>query len=92
MIRTDAYLLNTSTGKGLVRRADNVNEAAEMAKFEDGGKALRETLEIYTAVANGDGTDEFGKTVFPVKNFIPDEPLCEYLNASNSNASMLNVG
>lgn len=65
------------TGKGLVRRAANVEEAAEMMKLEDGGKALAETLEAYTAVANGGGADEFGKTVFPAKNFRADGTLCE---------------
>lgn len=69
---------NAATGKGLVRKAENVAEAAEMMGHEDGGKALTATIDAYSKAANGDGADEFGKTVFPSKNFSADQPLCEY--------------
>lgn len=43
----------------------------------DGGKTLTETLEAYTATAKGERPDDFGKTVFPAKDFAADKPLCE---------------
>lgn len=61
-----------------MRRANDASEAAEMMGHTDGGKVLKETLETYTATANGQaGDDEFGKTVFPAKNFAPADPFCE---------------
>lgn len=54
-----------------------------MMGHDDGGKALMETLEAYTAAASGERTDDFGKTVFPAKTFTADETLCE----SDSNLS-----
>ncbi|CAM9099437.1 unnamed protein product [Scytosiphon promiscuus] len=61
--------------KGLVRRASNAAEAAEMMGHKDGGDVLTETLKEYTAAANGERADAFGKTVFPAKNFAPTDPL-----------------
>lgn len=49
-----------------------------MMGHTDGGKTLTETLEAYTATANGKRVDDFGKTVFPAKNFSADEALCEF--------------
>lgn len=60
-----------------MQKAENAVEAAEMMGNEDGGKALAATLEAYSKAANSDGADEFGKTVFPVKKFATDQPLCE---------------
>lgn len=61
-----------------MRRASNAVEAAEMMGHDDGGKALAATLETYTAAANGKRADDFGKTVFPAKNFSATEPLREF--------------
>eukprot|EP00752_Nemacystus_decipiens_P001221 g1221.t1 len=61
--------------KGLVRRASNAVEAATVMGHADGGKTLTETLEAYTAAAKGEREDDFGKSVFPAKDFSPEEPL-----------------
>ncbi|CAM9675844.1 unnamed protein product [Ectocarpus fasciculatus] len=61
--------------KGLVRRASGAVEASEMMGHDDGGKAFMGTLEAYTAAANGERDDDFGKTVFPAKTFTADETL-----------------
>lgn len=42
---------------------------------------LTATLESYTEAANGKRADDFGKTVFPSKDFSATEPLCEYRTA-----------
>lgn len=60
-----------------MRRASGAVEASEMMGHDDGGKAFMETLEAYTAAANGERDDDFGKTVFPAKTFTADETLCE---------------
>lgn len=43
----------------------------------DGGKMLTETLGAYTATTNGEREDDFGKTVFPAKNFSAKQALCK---------------
>lgn len=60
-----------------MRRASDAVEAATLMGHTDGGKTLTETLEAYTATANGEREDDFGKTVFPAKTFSPKEPLRE---------------
>lgn len=75
-------------GKSLVRRAESASEAAQMLKMGDEGKALAATLEAYTAAAEHGGPDEFGKTVFPVKRFAVDEPLCEHVCRPTGLASL----
>lgn len=70
------YLVRV-TGKGLVRRADNAAEAAQMMGHND-ATVLTATLDAYTGAANGKRADDFGKTVFPSKNFVATEPLCEF--------------
>lgn len=64
-------------GKGLVRRAENAAEAAQMMRHDD-ASVLTATLEAYTEAANGKRADDFGKTVFPSKEFLATEPLCEF--------------
>lgn len=65
-------------GKGLVQRAGNAAEASAIMGHDDGGEMLMETLKAYTATANGERTDDFGKTVFPSKNFAAEEEFCEW--------------
>lgn len=60
--------------KGLVRRAENAAEAAQMMRHDD-ASVLTATLEAYTEAANGKRADDFGKTVFPSKEFLATEPL-----------------
>ena len=60
-----------------MRRASDAVEAATLMGHTDGGETLTETLEAYTATAKGEREDDFGKTVFPAKNFSPKEPLRE---------------
>ncbi|CAM9967470.1 unnamed protein product [Ectocarpus fasciculatus] len=69
------FLSLVEAGKGLVRRASGAVEASEMMGHDDGGKAFMGTLEAYTAAANGERDDDFGKTVFPAKTFTADETL-----------------
>lgn len=44
----------------------------------DDATVLTATLEAYTQAANGKRKDDFGKTVFPSKNFVATEPLCKF--------------
>lgn len=44
----------------------------------DDASVLTATLEAYTEAANGKRADDFGKTVFPSKEFLATEPLCEF--------------
>lgn len=50
-----------------------------MLGYSDGGMTLKATLEDYTEIANGKRPDDFGKTVFPAKNFDPSRPFRETL-------------
>lgn len=47
----------------------------------DDATVLTATLEAYTEAANGKRKDDFGKTVFPSKNFLATEPLCKFGDA-----------
>ena len=61
-----------------MRRAENAAEASEMMGHSDGGAILKSTLEAYTEAANGKRPDDFGKTVFPAKDFDPAKPFREF--------------
>lgn len=74
---TPEHRLSQYAGKGLVQRAGNAVEASTIMGHDDGGKTLMETLKAYTATANGERADDFGKTVFPAKHFAAEEELCE---------------
>lgn len=60
-----------------MRRASDAVEASTLMGHTDGGETLTATLETYTATAKGERADDFGKTVFPAKNFSAEGTLCE---------------
>jgi len=58
---------------GLVQKFDNAAGLEAMLGCPD--NTISETLNGYTSAANSGVADSFGKTVFPVKEFDPSQPL-----------------
>jgi len=58
---------------GLLRRCANVTEMAELYGLDE--ERLRATFHRYTERAQSNSADRFGKNVFSVKIFNPDEPV-----------------
>jgi len=65
---TQRYIENN-----IVRRCANVAEMAELYGIPE--EKLRTTFQEYSERAQSNKTDHFGKNVFTVKNFNPDEPV-----------------
>lgn len=57
----------------------------------DDASVLTATLEAYTEAANGKRADDFGKTVFPSKEFLATEPLCEFGGGLCADIGQINI-